>query len=271
MDSDNIKQLIPAYLRGSLSEADRERFEAALSRDPELRGELEELAHLYVGVAMGDAVAREHIDSTLLVQFVLNPDDLDQKTRTEIEEHLKDCAECREEADLTRQAAVQVERPDAADERRPLSGLVDWLLAPRLTVRPATAVVAAALVAVFAFIGLYQTTDVPDSVAVFQIEEHITRSAGGMNELPIDPALPLARLEFVLPIVDDYTYDYELRDAEGDLVLASPSHPPREPMVFELPGSLLTTGDYKLVVTERDVDGEVVDTYTFPIHVSLIE
>ncbi len=260
-DFDKYEDLLPEYLSGRLSENQVRELEQQLENNPELRSALDELRRLSIGLAVFDAAAAGHIDSARMVAYSDDPDGFGEVERREIESHLEECAECREELSLCR--AV----PDTETEPRSvLAGFLQWFLTPRVHLRPAAVV---AILCLLVAPQVYYVA-VRDGAAPARAEfrlESASRDVRLANNLAINPEAALIEMEFVIPARKGCQYDIALYDATGEIVFTRPGYPAQNLLAVEIPTSYLEDGRYQLKVFELGTDAEPSEISTFALKV----
>lgn len=258
-DFEKYEDMIPVYLSGKLDESEQAELESKLAESPELRAALDEFRHISVGLDALEAISGGHIDSELLIAYSDSPDNLDSRARQDLEQHLGECGECREELNLCRKVP----------EPNKFTSLLQWFLAPRVVLRPALIVTAICLL-ILPQVYMYSTRETSHgSVA----ELHLESAERGtyVNVLEIDPDNTVARLSFVIPVLDDRLYNFELRDSEGRLLFIKPNNPPKKTLALEIPSTYFQEGRYQLRIVELGVDLEPTDTFEFELDVRFMD
>lgn len=275
-DDNGIREEMFRYLRRELKPEEQRRFEEDLSRDAELRAELEDIRSLSAGLEIIDQLESGHISSGILATFAAAPDSVDDDTKSKIRAHLEECVECNEELDLCR------ESQKAAKEIRVKSTDSVWdrllnIIAVRAAVsagasviafRPAFAAAAALLLVVIGYFaggGL-----VPSSgISAFELVPGSVRGVEPENILTLAHDDMLVRLEFMLPVLEGNTYDFELYDSSHRLIQTKPGNQADKVFAWEVPAAYLQAGNYEVVVSERGSDGIAEEQYRIPFRVDI--
>ena len=249
-DNNKYLELIPSYLTGKMNPDKRIEFESELEKNQQLRDELAELKQLDFGLTVLDAINNGHIDSYLLVAYATNPNEIDSDMRREIEQHLESCDECREELAICRPAK------SIKSKKHPrgfLASLQELIALPSAHWRAVyTAMVLLILAIPIIYLGQQFGEQTP-LTATFSIIPAESRDLRSPNNIIIPSNVTHVRLEFVLPVLEGCTYDFELYDAEEKLVAFQGGNVSEDSFAFEVISSDLENGDYTLRVTEFDV------------------
>jgi len=249
-DIEKYKELIPAYLSGKIDPVDREAFETRLRDNQQLQDELVELRQMQMGLTILEAVCGGHIDSELLVKYASVPDDIDEETRDEVKSHLEVCEQCQEELHMCQHAMPGVVEKFRESKQNLVITILNWLVTPRLVMRPVyVAVTLLILVLPLAYVSLQRGID-EMSVAAYEIVPAGARDLRSVNDIVITPDIELVELRFVLPVLEDRRYDFELYDVDQRLVFARYDNPPQKAFDLKLQSSDLVNGIYILRVKE---------------------
>jgi len=120
-----LRELLPWYLAGTLSEDEKAQVAKHLQDCHDCRKEFEEIQNL--GDAAdhyGDVLFTKHIASDKLVLFAEAPRSLDAPERKNIEAHLSECTNCREELKLLQGLESTLTQDKAPVKKKENS---DWL------------------------------------------------------------------------------------------------------------------------------------------------
>ena len=230
-DFEKHEDMIPAYLAGKLPDEKRQELEARLAECQELRETLKEFHQLYSGMAVMDAASSGHIDSEQLVAYSDDPGSFTPALRENIENHLDDCADCREELKLCRDIPAVTD-----SDQGWIASMLQWFMTPRVALRPAY-VVAAVCLLILPQVYMVATRDsFRPSVAELHLQG-VTRDVVSTNILEIRPDNKITHLEFVLPVLKDRRYDYELHNSDGQLLFVKPNNPPKDVLAVEIPST----------------------------------
>jgi hypothetical protein len=259
-ERERLEELIPAYLDDRLSPDDRTRMEAALREDAKLREEVAEQRRLLVGLDLLAEVRGEHIDSELLALYADADSDLDDSERDEIDAHLKQCHECREELELCLKVVALPERGTSVPRASWIQILVDKLFPVSFAVRPVV-VYATLLMVMF---GVYYVWDRDRSALVtaarFELSSVEVRGEAADSILILEPHHEVLVLDLVLPTREGQTYDLTLVDVTGSPVLTYHAIPHALPLTVEVPATAVSAGDYVWHITESGTAGAPPDT-----------
>lgn len=265
-DIEKYKELIPAYLAGKIGSADRAALEAKLKESQQLQNELAELKQLQMGLTALEAASAGHIDSQLLARYAADPGELDEEIRKEIEDHIESCDECREELLISRPVVSRAAVTAQERKRSLVLAWLKWLVSPRLAVRPVYGLIALVVLALpIAYLGLQDSAE-GMAQATYEIIPAGARDLRSMNDIVIRPDVAIVQLRFMVPVLDDCVYDFELYDADDRLVLARYDNPPQKSFDLKLRGCDLVDGTYTLRVKELK-DKRELDTFRFRLNV----
>jgi hypothetical protein len=116
---DNIAELLPWFVNGTLSEEERRKVERHLEVCPLCRDSLKALEWFSESMrTYASILPAEHIDPQKLVTYAESKDELTESELKELEDHLSHCADCRKELDTLLRVHA-----DMVQDRSPLSGL----------------------------------------------------------------------------------------------------------------------------------------------------
>jgi len=249
-DRERYEELIPAYLDGRLSTDDRQRLEAAIRDDAELRQEVAEQRRLLVGLDLLDKVRGKHIDSELLALYAEDSPDLDDAERSAVEAHLKECPECREELDLCVQVVHLPERQVITERPSWVQQIVDALFPTSFAVRPVLVYTAVVLLVFGAY--YISNLDQPALTASARFELNSVAVRGGPDEsvLTLEPGLQVIVLDLILPTEEGRSYDLTLADSKGVPLLTYHAIPHALPLTIEIPAEAVSPGAYVLWAVE---------------------
>jgi anti-sigma factor RsiW len=148
-EPDDISQLLPFYVAGTLAAAERAAVEKALAESPALADEVAFWRGAAAATrARGTYEARGHLPADLLVALAEEPKTIERQQLRFLERHLEICSECRGDYDRVRASLAMPGFAPQAKGALPGPKLRTWLAA-LVTHRPAvTALAAWVLVAV---------------------------------------------------------------------------------------------------------------------------
>lgn len=256
MDSNWFNDMIPAFLAGTLSDADRKAFEEELARNPELQQELADTRFLKVGIDLLESLDAEHPTAGILVTYAEAPGDLDDRTRAEVEAHVRWCSECRQDIEMTRESLAVGDESRAVIERSILSRFRDWLSA-RLSA-PVLAAVVTAMLVIAVLIGYQLPGQRETDVATYEITDAVQRGVEEEKTITIDRKAELVVFRLILPTLEGAIYTVTLLDEHGEGVLVIPNRRHALPMEIIVPTAYLSEGQYKMRVAEQ-LDSEATD------------
>ncbi|MFZ5979876.1 MAG: anti-sigma factor family protein [Candidatus Zixiibacteriota bacterium] len=270
MFSDNDhNDIIIKYLSGKLTDEERQSFETELESNEDLREELQELSHIYIGLDVYDRVMTNHIDSRLIAIYADNPSEIDGPTKKEIEDHLNSCRDCREELELCRQACVNKSEPSSEPVESIWTRIKDIFFVPSMALKPVwvvTLLLLAAIPTYFSLTGVRTTTDLVQTVTL----EAAVRDSSAQNRVTITSGVAVLSLRIPIPALDNARYDFELYNGDGRLLLTLSDRclsPAQNIFAFDIPVSYFTSeGNYVLKVVEiTDTGIKYLDSYYFQV------
>ena len=272
-DNNVFRELIPGYLKNELSTEQLNEFEAALSHDSKLRKEVQDATYLYVGMAIADKTAGDHIDSEHLAIYGTQPEEIEEHTRKEIEEHLKECSDCSTELKLCRLANIEPDNTPATS-RGWFSRLLDLFMIRQVQFRPAIAFASFLLIAVATSyqIGLFQS--ISSEIPTFALSSQRHRGTDDGNVITIDPNQDVIELQLTLPTRTGSVYTFEIVDPQSITVLSFPNRPHQIPFALFIPSRYLADGKHTIRVVEEfvpDGTGRKPDTILVEVDVELID
>lgn len=258
---DTYEDMIPVYLSGKLDKSEQADLESKLAESPELRAALLEFRQISLGLKAMEAISGGHIDSELLVAYSDNLDSLEPRARQEIERHLADCGDCREELTL----CVLVPETDAA-ESGTFATFLKWLMTPKMALKPLHVAV---VVCLLALPQLYMLSDREmGQVSMTELHlESVTRDIETTNTLKISPDHTVVNLTFTIPSIDNRRYNLELYDSANQLVFTKPNHPPENILDVEIPTTYFHEGLYQLRIIEIDANQNATETFEYQFKV----
>lgn len=282
-DSSLFRELIPAYLKNELSAQQLGDFEAALAGDDDLRQEMQDAAHLYVGIMVADKIDAGHIDAEQLAIYGTQPEELGDETRQEINEHLKVCADCSAELKLCRLADTEPNESPAT--ARGLFGrFLDLFMLRQAGLRQAGlrqvgfrpvltyTVVLLVAVATSYRVGLFQATD--GEIPSFALSSRQFRGQEDRNLIEINKDQAVIEMRLTLPTREGSVYTFEIIDAHGASVLMYPGRLHQIPFALLVPSDYLTDGTYTIRAVEESALEETErkpDTILVEVDVNVID
>lgn len=262
-------ELIAEYLAGKLAPDKAAELERRIAASPDMKRELAELRDIYLGVAAYDNAVGDHIESELLVVYCDNRSELEDEIVAEIDRHLSDCKQCREEVLLCGDRSVQPKRSNVEPKRGFFHAMLQTVLSPRpLVIRPVALVAVLAVAAIPIILSVPQMFSPADGVAVFDIEAP-TRDIHAINRVEIDRYQQLISMRVSPPTIEGRNYELHLLDPAGSIVLTynQPHLDEGNYFTLKVPVSYLNEGTYILRVVESaegDTLPEVFD-YSFQV------
>ncbi len=265
LNLDEYKELIPAYLAGTINDEDRLKLEAALQKYPELRDELEELKEISAGLTLLEEISTGHISPELLAIYAVEPGTLTKDDRKNIEEHIVTCDSCREELIICKESLPGQE---PTSQENPLTSFFNWLLFGHATLRPIYGLaVLLIIVAPVVYFSLQQPSELRQ--ATYEIVPSGARALPTENKIEITDDHKIVRFEFVVPVLPNRTYNFELIDPDGHTVLIIPDNKPQKAFAVDIPATYLSTGKYNLIV--REFNGRVEqEQFQFPLDIVVL-
>ncbi len=260
---DEHEEMIPDFLAGKLDDQTRLGFEARLAADQKLQDAVTEYRRLAQGLAVIDSINRGHIDTHKLISFADEPNALSPGERTEIEHHLSSCADCREELNLCRPPVTE-----PASQKSAFAQALAWLFSPRPALRPIHVIALICILVIPQAYYFASNDPTTQAASPFRLES-TSRDLEPANDFIINPDQTLVLLEFVVPVIDDRVYDFELFDSEGNLIFAKPSNQPENILAVEIPTTYLQDGRYQLRVIELDANQNPTETFEYEFKVRL--
>lgn len=251
---EKLRDLIPAYVSGRMSDEQRTEFEKELASDPDLAAEVRELARIHLGISVADKLLEGHVRSEDIVVYAEAPDELDDATRSEIEDHLKACPNCAEEVKLCRPAPDTLTEEAADKGESFFHAVIRFLFPTRLGVRPGVAYLAVLVVACVSYFAARQTVTPEANLQSFQLVSSAVRGDADSNLVVIAPATPLVRLEFNLATIKGRYYELSLLDQSGKPRFTMHHYQHRLPFAIEIPTRYLTIGPNRLRVREETAE-----------------
>jgi len=264
-------EMIPKYLSGSLDNDVKAKFEKALSESEELRTILSDTENIKNGIINYKASQKDHIDSRTLSEYAVNPDDIDDKLRHEIDTHLKTCSSCKDEYLLCAdKKTAENELSDKAEV-----GLLNkyWKMFtnPKATLRPIVQLVIAFVLTIpLSYLGITfwgsQTairTVQLTSVAVRDQLETIKTVIISKNESVLE-------FEFAVDgYIKDRFYNYHLSNEFGQLIYSQNYNKIENKTKFITPTARLKEGDYTIRVIELEDGIESIEIAIIPIKIQI--
>jgi len=262
---EKLKELIPGYLRGELSQEEKAAFIEGLAIYFELSAELEEERQLSIGIEIVDRLSVNHPNSLDLVSLIYQPQQLSRELATEIEEHLKQCDHCQEEYELGRQAMLSVSQESAqirAESVTVFERLRDILFPPRFVLRPVYAYLVFILLALPTYLGVRSLYVVHPKITEFSIHESDVRGSGAEDVVSIAKNSDIIRLRFPsFPARKNHTYNLIILDKGGRTVNAWYDQQISDSTALDVPVALLSGDTYTLVFEEIAPSGKNTDTF----------
>lgn len=260
---------IAGYLDGKMTPDERARFESELQRNAELREAVSDVRQIRLGLRILDAVSGEHVDSWSLAQFTSEPATLDKGVAARIREHLALCIDCREELSLCRQTMAPAEAAKPVISQNPLAAFVTWLIAPRLVLRPAYAmIVLAVLLVPLAYFGL--RIEQPEStLSVGLVPVGARSDAAGVREITIGSSLGIIRLQSGLPDIENEPCVFSLYfDADRKLEFVRHDSLGGNSFALDIPATYFRRdGRYTLRVQKQADEGAQAVPYEFRLRI----
>jgi hypothetical protein len=125
--NDELFELLPLYINGSLSSEEKSKVEEHLRNCPKCQKEIEEIRWLSSGVKEQEEVyASVHIEPEKLVIFAEEPKSLNPDEITFIEKHLSSCSECYEELQTLKRANLELEALERIKITKPAKEVSVW-------------------------------------------------------------------------------------------------------------------------------------------------
>lgn len=214
-----------------------------------------------MGLRVLEGVSKGHIDSQTLAEYAFDPEDFSKEKQTDIEEHLKSCAQCRND-----HTTCQVAETPVAEKDSFLKNLFSWFFAPQLGLRPAVGLALIVLLAVPLSYFAVPYLNVDTGVASCKVE-----AMGGRNHLKTENVFEIAqddqiaRLEFKIHSYDSAMYDFELYNDKNQKLLTKYSNTPEKPFIFDVPVSVLNPGNHILIVREYENGVESGVKFVIPV------
>lgn len=172
LTKDEVRELLPLLIAGTLAPEMRAQVEAAIRGDAELQDDLKfwmtvsRVTHL-----REDSNTKGHPSTELLVAYGEQPEALEPTQRQEVIDHLRECPACREHAGLVRETYAAL-RPTGVWRYAAAAVIVLGILGTLLTVwplreskTPDTRVVVARI----PFVEYYRSS-VPDTATLVRID-----------------------------------------------------------------------------------------------------
>lgn len=267
---DNNKKQVINYLKDKMSPARRQEFEKEIASDSKLKDLVEDTALFEIGSSIIDKIEEGHIGSKMLARFAEGNFE-NETARKDIEEHLDKCVPCREQLNLCRLTIKKLEEMPATISVGLFGKFFEYLLTPRLTFKLVYAPFILLLLAVPTYLTLMNSQTGLPSKAIYELTESIERNVAGTGYITVEDKTEIIELRFIVPVIDSYLYNFNIYDANGNLVVSKPNNKPQKVFALELPTSYLTDGNYTLVVDELG-DGKIVlESYKFYFGVSYSE
>ena len=262
---EKLRELIPNYLRGELSQEETVAFNEGLAIYNELRTELEEARQLSIGMEIIDRLSASHPNSLDLVSLIYQPQQLSPEVTTEIEEHLKQCGQCREEYEISRQAmlsAGQETTRTRVESATVFERLRDIIFPPRFVLRPVYAYLVVILLALPTYLGVRSLYVVHPTITVFSVRESNARGSEAEDIVSIAKNSDIIRLRFPsFPARKNHSYNLIILDNGGRTISAWYDRQIGDSTALDVPVTLLSGDTYTLVFEEIDSSGNKTDTF----------
>ena len=272
---DEIAELLPWYVAGTLSAAERKKVEAHLKVCSICEKSLKEVRWISESMEKYKSILpEEHIDPENLVIYAESKEELAHSQVAEIERHLEACTDCKTEldtllkveADLKESGSFFFTLREALGRllSKPIVHLPPTTGRPigggfgRVVLKPAFAYILVLLLLYPAWLGLREIFLKPEApnVRTFRLEEKLTfrGPAHREEEIVVLPSDEVIHVVFSIPVADlILQYDLDLF-FEENLVLAQKDIKAVDNQgnfsVF-LAAKSLKDGQYKVKVTER--------------------
>ncbi len=247
---------IKKFLRHQMSPEESAEFRNSLSQDPELKKLSEDVYLIDRGLTIEPKLTASHIDSEDLALYAENENILGGDKRRDLENHLKDCRECREELQTCRRAlsSIQKHSPKQASLLRKFLDLfrITWISRPALNYAwGGLAVIALALLSV----PVYHIADnyfTEKQTLVCRLTP-VTRGAGNSNIYVMNSQTDSLRIELNFPTPDDLNLKYDLRiySASEKIIFEKQNFDREFPVAIVLPIEYFEPGLYRVFVIER--------------------
>ncbi len=276
---DELREKIPEYLAGGLSDAERAEIEQAVDGDPEFRKDFLELRRLRLGIAAFDLINEGHLSADQITDYVLAPDSIPADERSNIEAHIEQCAECAEELAITRKTSKTINRPwqRSEDTAGLLSRIRDFLFPAHFKFHPALAYFVAAVLA----IGGYQIANWTQRLAPASAEVSLSYGVERAQSAPVDTVTidnhhGIVTFNIQAPLRRNRHYSATLVSREGELLTlhglrlrVDPATGFPHPIDMHVPASYLSPGRYTIRVADEKMPGtgQDVDTFDIPFQV----
>jgi hypothetical protein len=262
---DRLREMIPRYWRGELDQDEAAIFREGLKLFPELRTEAEELRQLAIGLEIVDRLAAEHPDSADLVAFIYHPEELDHVQRRGIEEHLRQCEDCRNEYNLATEAEV-ASRPVLSPAQAVGASLPErlWhiLFPARFVLQPAVAYLVILLLALPTYLGVRTLVQTRPSAISIEVHESGTRSGDDADKITISRKSDVINLQLPsFPARIGYRYNLLLEDSLGRVVSAWYDVTINRSDGFDVPASRLSENTYRLEFQEVSPVGDFTGSF----------
>jgi hypothetical protein len=266
---DNKSDQIQKYLAGQMPADERLRFENELKSNEGLKSEVEELRSLLLGIFVEDELSVGHLDSEQILRYAIESAKIDKTLRGEIENHLAKCPDCREEVELCQETLKMNLVGMPVEEKSFLKRIYEFLFTPRVAWRPIYGVAILILLMLPSYMMIQHYSGVPAEISRFRIAEPGVRGLTNENLIVLNNKEKLVRLEFVVPIIKNRLYSFELCDSMQKIIFALPYNKAQEIFAIEVPTSYLGQGDYTLVVKEYAGNLKQQGQFSFPLRIAL--
>jgi len=271
---DEVADLLPWYITDTLSKDEREKVEFHLKICPICRRSLKDVQWLSESIEKhGLVLTPEHIVPEKLVIYAESKTDLTESEITEIEQHLAQCADCKEELNTLLKVDANLRKvppsfigikgafeglflkPRASRQRTSRERFRDTL--GKFFLKPSFAYILVLVLLYPAWLGLYNTIlkEETSNIKTIRLKETLTfrGPVHRSEEITILPSDDVIQLTFLLPIVDPtcrYNLDLSL---DEDLVLSQKNIKAinnQGNFSVYLAANRLDAGQYQLKVTE---------------------
>ena len=101
----------------------------------------------------------------------------------------------------------------------------------------------------------------------FEVVESGVRGGDSGNHLSIPENTSVVTLEFVLPVLSDRKYNFELYDPSGVMILSRTNVAAQKVFAWPIPASYLEDGDYTMKVVEWGPEIAEAEPYIFKLEI----
>lgn len=233
---------IADYLNDRMLPKERHAFESLLASDAELAEAVHDVAQIQAAFEIEAQIGDGHISGEQMALFAERNPSLTDEDHRAIEEHLRECPDCRPEYEQCRRV-VQNEPMSSVPgrtEARPR----------RFAFQPIAAVAAAVAILLVSYLFVQEITDRVPPTAVRELTAGTERSIETSNLLKVPKQTDTLLLQLLVPTIEGSYYDYTLLDAGGTEVFTHPKQPHQLPVAFEVPTVYLQDGRYTIWVIE---------------------